>query len=203
MGGIVATEQPGREAGRKERALKRTDWRTWYETTDRNITHWMARHGVVLLRIGLGLIFLWFGALKFPPGVSSAEKLAVDTIAVMTFGLLPATTARVLLATWECLIGLGLITGRAMRITLLLLFLQMLGTLTPLVFFPGDTFTRFPWAPTLAGQYIIKNLVLVAAGIVIGATVRGGRLVAGPESRPYGRQSKGAVWDETDAEVGA
>jgi hypothetical protein len=85
------------------------------------------------------------------------------------------------LAAWECVIGLGLITGVFMRGTLLLLFLQMLGTITPLFFFPTEAFMRFPYAPTLEGQYIIKNLVLVSAGLVIGATVRGGAMVADPE----------------------
>jgi hypothetical protein len=88
------------------------------------------------------------------------------------------------LAAWEVLIGLGLLTGRLLRITLLLLFVQMAGTLLPLVFFPAETFKHFPYAPTLEGQYIIKNLVLVAAAIVVGATVRGGRLTASPSKRP-------------------
>jgi len=65
-------------------------------------------------------------------------------------------------------------------LTLLLLFMQMAGTLLPLFFFPQETFVRIPWAPTLEGQYIIKNMVLISAGIVIGATVRGGRIVADP-----------------------
>jgi hypothetical protein len=68
-----------------------------------------------------------------------------------------------------------------MRITLLLLFLQMAGTFTPILLFPAEVFTRIPYAPTLEGQYIIKNLVLISAGIVIGATVRGGAVVADPE----------------------
>jgi hypothetical protein len=68
-----------------------------------------------------------------------------------------------------------------MRGILLLLFLQMLGTMTPLFLFPGEVFTRIPWAPTLEGQYIIKNLVLISAGLVLGATVRGGAVVADPE----------------------
>ena len=79
---------------------------------------------------------------------------------------------------WECLIGIGLLSGLFMRATLFLLWLQMLGTVTPLFLFPDESFTVVPFAPTLEGQYIIKNLVLVTAGIVIGATVRGGRLVA-------------------------
>jgi hypothetical protein len=73
-----------------------------------------------------------------------------------------------------------LLTGRFLRVTLALLFLQMPGTVLPLFFFPKETFIAFPHAPTLEGQYIIKNLVLVAAGLVVGATVRGGRLTANP-----------------------
>ena len=68
----------------------------------------------------------------------------------------------------------------AMRATLALLFFQMLGTITPIFLFPELVFTRVPYAPTLEGQYIIKNLVLISAAITIGATVRGGGLVASP-----------------------
>ena len=92
----------------------------------------------------------------------------------------PHWSAAQVLAVWECLIGLGLLSGRFLRATLLLLFVQMLGTVTPLFLFPTETFTHFPWAPTLEGQYIIKNVVLVAAAIVIGATVRGGELTSEP-----------------------
>ena len=86
------------------------------------------------------------------------------------------------LAIWECVIGLGLLTGVALRAILLLLFVQMLGTLTPLVIFPAETFLRFPYAPTLEGQYIIKNAVLIAGAIVVGATVRGGRIDPEPNA---------------------
>jgi hypothetical protein len=64
---------------------------------------------------------------------------------------------------------------------LLVLAIQMLGTMTPLLLFPTEAFERFPLVPTLEGQYIIKNLVLIGAAMVIGATVRGGRLVADPD----------------------
>ena len=67
-----------------------------------------------------------------------------------------------------------------MRAVLLLLFVQMLGTITPLFLFPAETFTIFPFVPTLEGQYIIKNVVIVAAAIVLGATVRGGELSPEP-----------------------
>ena len=56
----------------------------------------------------------------------------------------------------------------------------VLGTMTPLVFFPHEVFTRVPYAPTMEGQYIIKNIVLVSAGLVLGATVRGGKVVSDP-----------------------
>ena len=65
-------------------------------------------------------------------------------------------------------------------LTILLLFVQMPGTLLPMVFFPQETFTIFPIAPTLEGQYIIKNFVLIGAGLIIGATVRGGYLITEP-----------------------
>jgi hypothetical protein len=122
-----------------------------------------------------------FGALKFFPGLSPAEDLAARTIAQLTFGLFSPSTAVFILAVWECLIGIGLIFNLFMRATLFLLWVQMLGTITPIFFFPGEVFTVFPYAPTLEGQYIIKNIVLVSAGLVIGATVRGGRVVANPE----------------------
>ena len=136
------------------------------------------------LRISLGIVFLWFGVLKFFPGLSPAQDLATRTIATLTFGLIPSNVSILVLAAWEALIGIGLITGVFMRATLLLLFLQMLGTITPIFFFPHDVFTRVPYAPTLEGQYIVKNMVLISAGLVIGATVRGGRVVADARSVP-------------------
>ena len=154
-----------------------------FERTDRRITTWMAEHGLLLLRIALGIVFFWFGALKLIPGASPAEMLAGQTIERLTFGVVPAATALPVLAAWEVAIGVGLFIGRGMRVTLLLLFVQMLGTVTPLVLFPAETFSHFPWAPTLEGQYIIKNVVIVASAIVLGATVRGGQLTAEPADR--------------------
>ena len=148
------------------------------DSVDARLTQWMARYGVVTLRVTLGIVFFWFGVLKFFPGLSPAQTLAVKTIDALMVGLLPAGVSLALLATLECAIGLGLISGKFMRLTLLLLAFQMVGAASPLVLFPGEVFTQFPYAPTLEGQYIIKNLVLVSAGIVIGATVRGGGLTA-------------------------
>jgi uncharacterized membrane protein YkgB len=152
-----------------------------YSQLDRHITDWMARHGIALLRVSLGVVFLWFGVLKFFPGLSPAQSLAARTINMLTFGLVPASVSVSVLALWECAIGIGLITNLFMRTTLLLLFVQMMGTITPIFLFPNEVFTVVPYAPTLEGQYIIKNIVLVSAGLVIGATVRGGRVVSHPE----------------------
>ncbi len=159
-----------------------------FERVDMRITSWMARYSLIVLRVSLGIVFFWFGVLKFFPELSPAQDLASRTISVLTFGLVPPSVSVPVLAGWECVIGLGLIFGLFMRVTLLLLFLQMLGTITPIFLFPHEAFTRIPYAPTLEGQYIIKNLVLISAGLVLGATVRGGRMVAEPEvARAPGR----------------
>ncbi|NHZ86507.1 MAG: DUF417 family protein [Planctomycetia bacterium] len=150
--------------------------RGFYYNADEKITSFMKRYGILFLRISVGIVFLWFGVLKFFPGLSPAQEIATVTIERLTFGFIQANVALVILATWETLIGLGLITGAFLRVTLFLLFAQMLGTMTPLLLFPAETFTRFPYAPTFEGQYIIKNLVLISAGLVVGATVRGGRI---------------------------
>jgi len=159
-----------------------TTLRSRYDSIDTRLTEWMARNGIRLLRLSLGVVFLWFGLLKFFPGLSPAHTLAGSTISALSFGVVAPESAVLILAVWESLIGIGLLTGYLLRATLLLLWLQMLGTITPLFLFPELCFTVVPIAPTLEGQYIIKNLVLVTAAIVIGATVRGGRLIAQPPS---------------------
>ena len=151
-----------------------------FHRIDRKLTQWMADVGILLLRISIGIIFTWFGVLKFFPGISPAEDLASRTIEVLSFGLIDSRLALIILAVWETTIGLGLITRLFLREILLLLFAQMLGTITPVFIFPDEVFHIVPFAPTLEGQYIFKNLVLISAGIVIGATVRGGELVSEP-----------------------
>ena len=153
------------------------------EEVDVRITGTLARIGVPVVRIALGIVFLWFGILKFFPNLSPAEDLAARTIERLTFGAVQPAVSLPVLAAWESLIGIGLIVNRWMRGVLLLLAVQMAGTFTPLLLFPNETWTVFPIAPTLEGQYIIKNIVLIGAAMVVGATVRGGRLV--PE-RPVG-----------------
>jgi uncharacterized membrane protein YkgB len=148
-----------------------------FQKIDSRITGWMASHGTTLLRVSLGIIFFWYGMLKFFDGLSPAESMATRTIDILTFGLIGPETVRYGLAAWEVLIGIGLIFRIRLRETLLLMFLQMVGTLTPIFLLPDEVFRIIPFALTLEGQYIFKNLVLIAAGLVIGATVRGGRMV--------------------------
>lgn len=157
--------------------------RDFYMEADEIIILFMRRYGILFLRTSLGIVFLWFGFLKFFPGLSPAAQIAAGTITKLTLGLVQPNISIVILATWETLIGLGLITGKFLRITLLLLFVQMIGAMTPLLLFPTETFTRIPYAPTLEGQYIIKNLVLISAGLVVGATVRGGRIIEEKDKR--------------------
>jgi uncharacterized membrane protein YphA (DoxX/SURF4 family) len=160
---------------------------------DLRITTTRARIGVPSLRIALGIVFLWFGALKFFPGASPAETLAARTIEQLTLGLVRADVALPILAAWESLIGIGLIVGRWLRGILFLLAVQMAGTFTPLLLFPAETFSIFPIAPTLEGQYIIKNLVIIGAAMVVGATVRGGGLSPERSVPPAAMGGGGAV----------
>ena len=148
------------------------DTKILFNRFDIRITKWMSKNSLGMLRISVGIVFFWFGLLKFFPGLSPAQDLAIRTIDVLSFGQVPGNISIYILAAWEVLIGLGLLTGVYMRVTLLLLFLQMIGTLSPIFFFPGEVFTQIPYAPTLEGQYIIKNLVIISAGLVLGATVR-------------------------------
>ena len=152
------------------------------DRVDVRITGTLARLGVPAVRIALGVVFLWFGILKLFPNLSPAELLAARTIEALTFGVVKPDVSLPVLAVWESVIGVGLILGRWLRGILALLAVQMAGTFTPLLLFPGETWTIFPIAPTLEGQYIIKNVVLIAAAMIVGATVRGGRIE--PEPRP-------------------
>ena len=139
---------------------------------DTIVTAWMNRNGLFLLRISMGIVFVWFGVLKFFPGVSAAQDLAIRTIELLTFGLVPEVFIINGLALWEVLIGVGLISGKFMKVTLLLLFLQMIGTFTPIFLFPSEVFNHIPYAPTLEGQYIIKNIIIISAAMVLWGRLR-------------------------------
>lgn len=135
----------------------------------------LSRYSVQLLRISLGLVFLGFGVLKFFPGASPAEELAVATIEKMSFGLVGGSTALLLTAIIETVIGLTLVTGRFLKVGLVVMAGAMVGIMSPLVIFFGELFPG--GLPTLEGQYVLKDIILVAAATVVAAHALGARMV--------------------------
>lgn len=119
--------------------------------------------GIPLLRISLGIVFLWFGALKIF-GVSPVADLISQT-----YSFFPTHAFMLALGVWEVLIGIGLISNIALRTTLFLLWLQMAGTFAAFVMNPELFFQHGnPLILTTEGEFVIKNLVLVSAGIAVG-----------------------------------
>ncbi|GAA2396418.1 hypothetical protein GCM10010420_22660 [Streptomyces glaucosporus] len=133
----------------------------------RAIPAFCRRHSITALRVSVGLLFLWFGALKILPGVSHAEDMATRVMSVLTSGHVPADLSRPLLAMMEMLIGAGLVTGLLLRLTLLVFFVHMAGTFSALVVLPAEMWEGGLPVPTMAGQYVLKNVVLVAAGLAV------------------------------------
>ncbi|HVF77105.1 MAG TPA: DoxX family membrane protein [Solirubrobacteraceae bacterium] len=153
----------------------------WLQGVDAAIHRGLREHSIAILRVVVGLVFLLFGLLKFFPDVSPVEELTIKTTDAMSFDLVPGHIAIVLVACSECIIGLLLIAGRFLRIAIYLLAGQLIGILAPLVLFTGRLFDGPHNAPTLEGQYVIKDLILVAAGLVVASTLPG--LVPGADSR--------------------
>lgn len=120
-----------------------------------------------ILRICIGMIFLWFGIVKFFPGSSPAESLASGTICTLTFHVISPPTCTVTLAIFESLIGISLVFGRLLKPVLVLLFLHMLGTLLTFFIFPDLMFAKFPFVLTMQDQYVMKNIIIMAAILII------------------------------------
>lgn len=134
---------------------------------DQAMVGFMREYGIRFLRWALGLIFFWFGALKLL-GASPVAELVAKTLFFV-----PAEWAVSILGVWEVLVGLGLLLGVALRLILFLFWVQMVGTFLVLLLRPDIAFQRGnPLLLTMEGEFVIKNLVLIAAGLVIGSTVR-------------------------------
>ncbi len=146
--------------------------RPWLERHEFLVAAWMERNGYRLLRIAMGIVFIWFGALK-PLGMSPAEALVAKATS-----WIPVPGFLYILAVWEVVIGICFLFERLTRWAVVLLLLHMPGTMLPLVTLRDETFVRFPYALSLEGQYIVKNLVLIAAGIVIGGQIARRRVEA-------------------------
>lgn len=120
-----------------------------------------------LLRWAIGINYFWFGMLKFFHGLSPAENLAKDTTRILTFGLIPDDVNLLLLAIWEVGIGVIFLSGRLTKLGAQAAVLHMIFTFMPLFFFPEVSFSHAPYGFTIVGQYIVKNLVFLAALVVI------------------------------------
>lgn len=130
---------------------------------DRSFIRLMHVWGIPALRIALGIVFLWFGSLKLfgvSPVVDLIEK---------TYYFFPTDDFLMVLGIWEVIIGIGLLLNLSLRVTLGLLWLQMAGTLLAPVFAPEIFFQSGNLLLlTVEGEFVVKNLVLIAAGLVIG-----------------------------------
>ncbi|MEU9298322.1 hypothetical protein [Streptomyces sp. NPDC048266] len=133
------------------------------------LAHSYRHAGTAVLRVSVGALYCWFGILKLFPGASAAETVAVKAMTELTLGLLPAGICLTLLALAEAAIGLCLITGRFLRTALTAFFLHMTGVFAALILLAGDMWSTYGLVPTLEGQYVIKNIVLIAAGLLVAA----------------------------------
>lgn len=147
---------------------------------------WLQRNSGKMLRVSLGSVFLAFGLLKFVPGASPAENLSVRTMGELTRGRIEGDRARLTVAGLETIVGLSLVSGKALRPGLLLLGVNLAGVMAPLVFFPRELFSRRFHAPTLEAQYVLKDIVLAGAAAV----------VLSDEMRKRRRELEGDVGDD-------
>lgn len=138
----------------------------WLDRVDLRIAQGMDRYCQPLMRYSIALIFIWFGLLK-PLGMSPEEELIKRTV----YWVSPQIFLPVL-GWWEVAVGLCLLYRPLIRIALLLLLLQLPGTMLPLILLPEICFTRPPFGLSLEGQYIVKNIFLVSAAFMIGGKVR-------------------------------
>ena len=147
------------------------------DVIDRFLIRFMDVVGIPFLRVGVGVVFIWFGALK-PLGLSPAEDLLAATVYWWTPELVvPA------IGYWEVLIGIAFLIPSMTRVAIFLLAPQMAGTFLPLVLLPEVVWTSFPLGLTLEGQYIIKNLVVIGAALVIGSRVEALRVTRLDQAR--------------------
>jgi len=140
-----------------------------FNTWDQFIARMMNKSSIAAIRISFAVIFIWFGILK-PLGLSAAIPLVEATVSWMPFLNPPEWVA--VIGWWEVVIGLTFLFKSTSRIAIGLLFLQMGGTFLPLFILPEITFQNGQFlAPTMEGQYIIKNLMILSAALVVGGSL--------------------------------
>lgn len=133
----------------------------------RSIQSFLSKYQFRLLRNSIGILFIWFGLLKFFPGVSPAEDLATETIRILSFNLLQKSISLPLLAVLEVGLGVLLVFTKEFKVTFWLLLFHMACTIMPLFLLPEVTFKKIPFQLTIEGQYIIKNFVIICAAFVL------------------------------------
>ena len=133
---------------------------------DTLVAAFMERWGHRIERLGLSAIFLWFGLLKLL-GETSASSIIAKTV---YFGDPEITVPA--LGLWEALIGMCFLVRPLVRVAILLLFLRFPGTLLALLLSHEQCFDGSLLVPTIQGQYLLKELTLIGAALVIGGTVR-------------------------------
>ncbi len=126
-----------------------------------------------LLRISLGIVYIWFGILKFFPNQSPAEDIARQTIDRIMFGLIPSEFSYLMLAAVETVIGILLLFNLWSKYVVYLALGHLFMTFSPLLLFPAMTFDS-AGIPTLLGQYILKNIVLICGLLMVNKKVYDG-----------------------------
>jgi len=113
-------------------------------------------------RVALALIFIWFGAIKVI-FLSPANEL-VSALLSKTMPFIPFTQFIIILGIFEVIIGILFLIPKMARVAVIILLLHMGMTVLPLVLLPDITWSGL-LIPTLEGQYIIKNVALIALGL--------------------------------------
>lgn len=120
-----------------------------------------------LLTYSIGIVFILFGMLKFFPNLSPAEEIGSLTVKALSFGVLSKQAALVALAILEVAIGIGFFVPKFRKVIIILAIGHMIFTFSPFFIFPGEAFSGNSFAPTLLGQYIVKNIILICSMLVI------------------------------------
>lgn len=140
-----------------------------YKTIDLRLINFFRRTFIPVARVSVFVIFFWFGVLKIlqlSPAGPMAQELVAKTVGSQYFDAL-----FLILALLECLVGILFLFPKATRLVIPLLLVHMLIVCSPLLIVPGYTWQSF-LVPTLEGQYIIKNAVVIAVAIGIAASTR-------------------------------
>ena len=153
-GGSTADRSPGRSALSTVRAVERRAFAL------------VDRYGLQLLRYSLAVVLVWFGTLT-AAGVGDVAGLVAAAM-----GVAPTDGAAVALGLLKVAGGIALLHRRTTRLAFLLVAMYVAVTSVPLVTMPAETFTRFPYGPSFEGVYVVKNWVLLGAGMVVGGAVK-------------------------------